>query len=322
MKKVFGLIVLLIILGILAKGFWSSQLGPVGTSKESKDIVISKGQSLSQIADQLKKSGIIKSSWMFQMYVRQKGLGNKLQAGLFKVSPSMDSSEIIKVLTQGPEGIWVRLIEGWRVEEMAEEVEKQLNVDKKEFLKLAKEGYMFPDSYLFPRQASAEYVVSTLKNTFDQKFTKDLRSKIKAQGLTLDQGVILASIVEREGRSQEVRRMVASILLKRFKIEMGLNADATVQYILGYQEDENPPAGGWWKRHLTRDDLKVASPFNTYIHSGLPPKPIANPSLSSLQAVAEADSSTLYLYYYHDSKGNSHYGKTLEEHNANIANNP
>ena len=99
---------------------------------------------------------------------------------------------------------------------------------------------------------------------------------------------------------------------------MGLNADATIQYILGYQPNEK----SWWKRHLTRDDLKVPSPYNTYLYVGLPPTPICNPSLSSLTAVASADPSTPYLYYYHDSKGISHYGKTLDEHNQNVANYP
>lgn len=318
MKKITGLIVLIVLLGLIGAGFYSSQLGAVSSSKETKDIVISKGLGLSEIAKKLQSEGLIKSAFFFQIYVKNQGLGDKLQAGMFKLSPSMKVEEVIKVLTSGPEGVWVRLLEGWRVEEMAEEVNEQLSLDKKEFIKLSKEGYMFPDSYLFPREATVEYVVSTLKNTFESKFDSNLRAKIKAQGLTESEGVILASIVEREGRSQEVRRMIASILLKRLKINMGLNADATIQYALGYQPSEK----SWWKKRIFYEDLKVESKYNTYIHAGLPPTPIANPSLSSLKAVAEADSSTPYLYYYHDSKGNSHYGKTLDEHNANVASNP
>ena len=99
---------------------------------------------------------------------------------------------------------------------------------------------------------------------------------------------------------------------------MGLNADATLQYALGYQEKEK----SWWKRHLSSEDKKVDSPYNTYLYRDLPPAPICNPSSSSLIAVANADLDTPYLYYYHDSKGNSHYAKTLEEHNQNVANNP
>ena len=157
-----------------------------------------------------------------------------------------------------------------------------------------------------------------MRKTFDSRFTDTLRSQIRSKGLTQDQGVILASIVEREGRSEEVKRMIASILLKRFKIGMGLNVDATVQYALGYQPQEK----SWWKRNLSKDDLQIDSIYNTYLHAGLPPTPISNPGLSSLQAVANADPSILYLYYYHDSKGNSYYAKTLEEHNQNVANHP
>ena len=124
--------------------------------------------------------------------------------------------------------------------------------------------------------------------------------------------------MEREARSDQARTDVASILLKRFKIGMGLNADATIQYMLGYQKNEK----SWWKRNLTKDDKKVDSPYNTYLYRGLPPAPICDPGLSSLTAVANADSDTPYLYYYHDSEGNSYYTKTLEEHNQNVANYP
>ncbi len=177
---------------------------------------------------------------------------------------------------------------------------------------------MFPDTYLFPKEASVEYITDTLKKTFERRFTPELRVKIRSRGLTEAEGVILASIVEREARSDDARKMVASILLKRYKIGMGLNADATVQYALGFQKTEN----SWWKRNLNRDDLKVDSQYNTYLHSGFPPTPISNPGLSSLQAVANADPETPYLYYYHDSKGIPHYAKTLEEHNQNVANYP
>lgn len=317
-KKIIWLTILVVVLFFGLKFWFNFELSAVSSDKISKDIVIPKGQSLSQIANNLKQENLIKSSFAFQVMVRQKGLGSKIQAGFFRLSPSMSGSEIVKILTSGSEGVWVRLLEGWRAEEEAEEVNKQLKIDKEEFLKNAQEGYMFPDSYLIPREATVSYIIDTLKNTFDQRFSDDLRLKITKQGLTKKQGIILASIVEREARSAGARQMVASILLKRFKIGMGLNADATIQYALGYQKDEK----SWWKRHLSLEDLKINSPYNTYIHSGLPPAPISSPSLSSLTAVAEADSSTPYLYYYHDLEGNSYYGKTLEEHHANVVNHP
>ncbi|MCR4305779.1 MAG: endolytic transglycosylase MltG, partial [Candidatus Daviesbacteria bacterium] len=251
----------------------------------------------------------------FKIYIRQNNLTNKLQAGSYKLSPSMSTPEIVKALRTGSEDAWVTLIEGWRIEEIAEKLNSELRIQNSEFLKYAEEGYMFPDTYLFPKEATAGYIAETLRNTFDSRFTKELRSKIRSQGLTEAEGVTLASIVEREARSDEVRKQVASILLKRLKIDMPLNADATVQYALGFQQKEK----SWGKRNLTFEDLKFDSDYNTYLVVGLPPAPISNPSISSLKAVANADSSTPYLYYFHDSKGNSYYGKTLDEHNRNVA---
>jgi len=214
--------------------------------------------------------------------------------------------------------IKVTLIEGWRIEEMGEELNSKFKIQNSKFLEEAEEGYMFPDTYLFNPQTDVSDIIQIMRNNFDKKYDANLKSYIKNLGLTDKEGVILASIVEREARSDGVRRMVASILLKRLKIGMGLNADATIQYALGYQESEK----GWWKRHLTKTDLKIDSPYNTYLYRGLPPGPICNPSLSSLEAVAGADSSTPYLYYYHDSQGNSYYSRTLEEHNQNVAQYP
>lgn len=318
MKKLIGYILLIVVISFLAKGWWDSQFESVLKDETTQVFVIDKGAGVTEIARDLKKENLIKSEFAFKVYVKQNNLIDKLQAGSYKLSPSMSVKELIKTLQTGSEDRWVTLIEGWRLEEMAEELNGKLKIENGQFIKIAKEGYMFPDTYLFPKQASASYIADTLRKTFDSKYTQDLRTKIRTKGLTEAQGVILASIVEREGRSDKVRTEVASILLKRFKIGMGLNVDAAIQYALGYQKDEK----SWWKRHLSLDDLKIDSPYNTYIHQGLPPTPICNPSRSSLTAVANADASTPYLYYYHDLKGNSYYAKTLEEHNENVANNP
>jgi UPF0755 protein len=315
MKKIVGLLIILILAFFLTKGWWESQFSPVSEDKTTKVFVIAKGAGVSEIAKRLKEESLIKSELAFKIYVRQNNLTNKLQAGSYKLSPSMSTPEVIRALQTGSEDTWITLIEGWRVEEIAAKLNQELKINQKEFLGKAEEGYMFPDTYLFPKEATAGYIAETLRNTFDTRFTPELRSKIRAQGLTEAEGVILASIVEREARSDSVRKAVASILLRRYKIGMALNADATVQYALGFQAKEK----SWWKRNLTFDDLKVESTYNTYLYAGLPPAPISNPSLSSLKAVANADSSTPFLYYFHDSKGNSYYARTLDEHNRNVA---
>ncbi len=315
MKRFITIIIFIIIITFFAKSWWEGQFAPVSANKDTQVFIIAKGAGVSEIARGLKADNLIKSKLAFKIYVRQNNLTNKLQAGSYKLSSSMSTPEIIRTLQTGSEDIWITLIEGWRVEEIAAEINSKFQIPNSKFLELTEEGYMFPDTYLFPKEATAGYIAETLRDTFDSRFTPELRSKIRSQGLTEAEGVILASIVEREARSDEVRQMVASILLKRLKIDMPLNADATVQYALGFQEKEK----SWWKRNLTFDDLKVDSLYNTYLHTGLPPAPISNPSVSSLKAVANADSSTSYLYYFHDSKGNSYYAKTLDEHNRNVS---
>lgn len=319
-KLVIPLIVLLIVVFFGARGWWSSNFSPVSSDKSTKSFIVAKGQSVSEIAENLKEENLIKSPFFFKLHLKQTGLDSKLQEGTFKLSPSQSSQEIAKTLTQAANDAWVTLLEGWRVEEIAEELNGKLKIDNGEFIKKAKrhEGYLFPDTYLFPKEMTIDGIIQTLKLNFDKKYTDEIKNKIKAKGLTPQEGVILASIVEREARSDKARTEIAGILLKRLDIDMGLNVDASLQYILGYQESEK----SWWKRHLTSKDKEVESPYNTYKYRGLPPAPIANPSLSSLNAIANANPKTPYLYYYHDSKGNSYYGRTLDEHNENVANNP
>jgi UPF0755 protein len=157
-------------------------------------------------------------------------------------------------------------------------------------------------------------VLSIINNNFKNKFNEDLHSQAVNKKLTEKEVLILASLVEREARQPATRQKVASILLKRYLEGMPLQVDATVQYVLGYQ----PAEKSWWKKELTFDDLKIASPYNTYVNEGLPPGPICNPSLSSIEAVINADPNTPYWYYLTDKNGVMHYAVTLEEHQNNI----
>lgn len=313
-KKIVWLLVLIVIIFFSLKFWWNTQLLAVSSDQTSIVFVVDKGESFSQVVSDLKKAKLIKSTYVFNILAKQSNLISKVQAGTFRLSPSQTSREILKILTEQPLDNWVTLIEGWRVEEMAQKLGD-------EFLKYAKEGYMFPDTYLFPKDYTGEQIAKKLRDTFDLKYSLELKSKIKAQGLTESQGVILASLVEREGRSDEVRTKVAGIILKRFKMGMKLDIDATVQYAKDTQTIKSGKKLDKFWMPITRDNYTdIISPYNTYLNNGLPPTPICNPSLASLTAVANADSSTPYLYYFHDLAGNSYYGKTLEEHNANVVN--
>ncbi len=318
------IVYLVFLLALLAiGGFWyiDNLKSPVNSDTSAKAFVIQKGESMDSVANRLQDEGLIRSSFIFKYLLKQTGVETKIAAGDYKLSPSMSVEEIITSMNKGVIDKWVTFLEGWRVEEMALKLEKELGVKSSEFLKYSKEGYMFPDTYLVNKDMTAADITSLLKNTFNQKYSQDLRLKIKDFGLTEEQGVIMASLVEREARSDEVRTQVAGIILKRLKIGMKLDIDATVRYAKDSQIIKSGKLPDqFWGAISASDYTDVKSSYNTYLNNGLPPAPICNPSLSSLKAVANASSNTPYLYYYHDSQGNTYYASTLEGHNQNVAN--
>lgn len=274
--------------------------------------VIKQGETLNTIVNNLADKDLIRNKIVFYLIIKQLGIERKIQAGDFRLSANMSATEVAKNLTHGTLDVWVTLIEGTRKEEMAQIISKNLDIPEIEFIKLADEGYLFPDTYLVPRTASAESVLAIIKN--NNKFSQELHNLANYKKLSEKQVIILASLVEREARQPETRQKVASIILKRYLADWPLDLDATVQYALGYQVEEK----NWWKKELTEDDLKIDSPYNTYKNKGLPPEPICNPSLSSIKAVINADENTPYWYYLTDKNGVMRYAITLKEHNNNV----
>lgn len=297
--------------------WWYSAVKPVSSDSFLKDFLIVKGSSASQIGNKLEREGFIKSALAFKIYVQVTGKAKRILAGEYRLSPSHSLFKVVGELTRGPVEIWVTIPEGLRREEVVERFIKGLEKKetetpafRKEFLEVSdgQEGFLFPDTYLFPKDSAASGVVNKMRSTFDIK-TAELNEGIKASELTLREIVILASIIERETRTENERPIVAGVLINRLNIGMGLQADATVQYAVA-------TSSNWWPV-LTRDDLATNSPFNTYRFRGLPPAPIANSGLSSLSAAVFPEE-TDFLYYLHDSKGQAHYAETLAEHNENI----
>ena len=226
----------------------------------------------------------------------------------------MKAGVIAKNLTHGTLDVWITVIEGLRKEEVAQILSETIQIETIPFIEQAREGYLFPDTYLVPKDAPIEALLSIFTKNFQSKYTVQLQNKVKSLGLTEREGVIIASLVEKEAKFPEDKKKVAGILIKRFKEGWMMQLDATIQYALGYQKKEKT----WWKKDLTIDDIKVDSTYNTYKYVGLPPAPICNPGLDSFEAVANAQVNTPYWYYISDKKGNMHYGVTLEDHNANI----
>lgn len=295
--------------------WWNDSIGPVDDKDSAPVIfVIHSGDGVKAIAANLSSQRIIRSPMGFYLLVKILGMERQLQAGDFRLNRSMDAKTIAIELTHGILDLWVTTLEGWREEEVAAKVAKDLDIPEQEFLKYSREGYMFPDTYLIPRDATAAGIAKMFTDNFDKKVTPQMREDAKKTGLTFDQVITLASIVEREGRTAEDRPMIAGILYNRLKADMPLQVDASLQYILGYQAAEK----SWWKKALFDDDKKIKSPYNTYATTGLPPKPISNPGIESIKAAIYPKNSD-YLYYLHDTTGAVHYGKTISDHEANIA---
>ena len=313
--SIFILIILVLTTGL---GIYIySQFQPVNTKDTSvTQFVIPKGQAVSVIASRLKTENLIKNALAFRVLVKYQQLESQIQAGSFELTRSMSVKEIATSLTQGTNDLWVTIPEGWRVEEIAQMLTKQglSEFDSDEFIALAKseEGYLFPDTYLIPKLATHETIYQLLRNTFDKKITQGLSEEIAASKQSLTENLIMASIVEREARGDEQMRQVAGILWHRIDIGMALQTDATLQYAKGYSQTEK----SWWTTP-TSADRSVASPFNTYLNPGLPPRPICNPGLSAIKAVLDP-AATTNLFYLHDRTGEIHYAATLEEHDSNI----
>ncbi len=316
MKKLFVLLVLLIVVGFVSILMYREGAMAVNTSDTStQTFIIKKGEDLNSIAKNLENAGLIRNKLVFYLVVKQLGIERTIQAGNFRLSPSMDAHTLAQELTSGKVDTWVTVVEGLRKEEIAELLNEELGISKDDFLAEAEEGYLFPETYLIPMHASASAIVDMMRSTFDERYTSEMQEKANELGLSQKEVVILASIVEREAKTDVDRQKVASVLLRRLENDVGLYVDATNQYALGY----DPKSESWWKPYLTQDDLDLDTPYNTRMYKGLPPGPICSPSLSSLQAVVSGNPDTPYEYYISDKAGeNMYYAETLEGHEDNI----
>ncbi|MBL7078210.1 endolytic transglycosylase MltG [Candidatus Shapirobacteria bacterium] len=284
---------------------------------EEKIFVVNKGEGSGEIGIRLQKEGLIRHRYAFWAVVGLHHLSGKLQAGSFRLSPNMSLKEIGQTLTKGRLDQWVTIIEGVRQEEIAWQLGREMGIDIQEFLSASQdqEGFLFPDTYLFPQGAGARKVVSIMRDNFEKK-TKDLWPQAEKNKLSREQVLILASLVEREAKKDQDRALVAGILVKRWQSDWPLQIDAAVQYAKASQNCPVEKECRWWPV-VTKDDLKIISPYNTYENKDLPPAPICNPSLSSIEAVVNYQLSS-YWFYLSDRRSQIHFSQTLEEHQANI----
>lgn len=316
MSRVLTVIILsiaILIIGIFSYFYIESK--PVSTSQSNTMFVIKDGDSLVTISQKLKSDSLIRDRFSFLFYSYKLGLNKKIQAGTFRLSPSLSTQEIINKLSKG--GVadyWLKIIDGTRLEEIAQLFPSNAPFTSKDFItqSRSKEGSLFPDSYLIPQYYTAAQVLDVIQTNFDKKFAQ---AKEGATNTTMtDQQILtLASIIEREARTLGVKQGVAGVILNRIKIGMPLQSDTTIQYI---RDTLTKPAKYW--QDINASDISLVSPYNTYKNKGLPPTPICNPGYDSIYAAFHPTQSD-YIYYLTGTDGQMHYATTLAEHNSNIA---
>lgn len=270
-------------------------------------ITIKEGDTLSDVADKLKEQNVIRSPLWFESIVIMLNSEKGALSGDYFLGRKENIFSIARRIANGDFNlnlVKVVIPEGATVDEIASIFEKKFDFfDKEEFLNFTagKEGYLFPDTYFFLPNVKAKEVVRVLGNTFIEKLA-EVDENIRAFGKPIDEIINMASILEKEARDMEERRMIAGILWKRLEIGMPLQVDAVFNYVNGKNSFT-----------LTAEDLKEDHPYNTYINKGLPPTPISNPGLDSINAAINPIESD-YLYFLSDKSGNMHYSKTFEEH--------
>jgi UPF0755 protein len=295
-------------------------------------VTVKKGQSARAIGEDLEKKGVIRSHRLFEVLVGVTGVQNSLEAGDYEFDKGMPAIEVVHRMAEGKTASREVLVpEGRRAEEVGEILEKAGVVSKQDFLNaLVKsqynepfldqvkasslDGYLFPATYQFFRAANADQVVDAMLMAFQRNVADKVQ--LEGQELTLDEVVTLASIVEREAATASERPLIAGVFLNRLRLGIALQADPTVQYAVAKNAD-SVRQYGYWKKGLTLDDLKMDSPYNTYIHPGLPPGPIANPGLDSIEAVVRP-ARTNYLFFVARDDGTHVFAETLEEHLRNV----
>lgn len=332
MKLSIGKIILIILVGlILLSGFfyfyYQMAVGRKNYDGQGQaEFIITPGQRVYEIAENLKKDHLINSASAFKIYVKLNNLGAKLQAGYYHLPRNLSIKELVDILQHGKFDLKLTFPEGWRREEMAYNAAKQLGRESfyADFMNESKglEGFLLPETYIVPRDVTAKELVRVMRETFDRKYSEIFRSLGPHKSFTKEEIIILASVIEREAKRDEDRPVIAGIFIKRLKNGWPLEADATVQYALASRVLPSLSFSkltnfDFWPKEITLEGLKYDSAYNTRLHKGLPAAPICNPGALSIEAVFKAVE-TPYWYYLTGSDGVTRYASTLDEHNRNI----
>jgi UPF0755 protein len=316
-----------LIVAIILAWFFHNLLSPLDKKGAAKIIPISRGTALLEIAGQLRQERIISASGerAFVAAAVLRGWRSRLQPGRYYLAPSQSPWEILKILVAGKVyTTWLTVPEGYTLNQIGEKLEENRLGARNEFMALCAqpakyhhafpipgaslEGYLFPDSYQIDGRQGAADIIQKMLDRFDEVVWRGLfKAQPRIGNRSLGEIITLASLVEGEARRPEERPLIAGVLLNRLKIGMRLECDATVQYALGQR-----------KERLSFEDLKVNSPYNTYLRAGLPPGPINNPGRASVAAALHPEANP-YLFYVARRDGSHIFSRTYAEHLAAIA---
>lgn len=258
-------------------------------------------------AQSLKEAGVIRSSFVFHVFVKVFGGERSLKAGDYLINEPMNVVSLARRMVRGEYGFVPRKVtfpEGTSVQEMADILSRELiSFDKEAFIAKAtsEEGYLFPDTYLFMPTATSGEIIAKMSLAFEERL-KEINQSIAAFNKPLKEIITMASILEEEGNDEKSRRVISGILWKRIDMGMPLQVDAPFVYLIDKGSAD-----------LTKADLKLDSPYNTYKYKGLPQGPITNPGLDAILAAVTPERSP-YVYFLTDNDGVMHYSKTYEEH--------
>ncbi|MDD2234779.1 MAG: endolytic transglycosylase MltG [Desulfitobacteriaceae bacterium] len=320
-----GLIIFLLF--IVSLGSWWQWVNiPCSATGKTEQISIEPGSTLHLVAKELEQRKLIRSASAFSLMARTSGQNFRLLPGEYHISATMSPESILYKLRQGPDvqPNRVTIPEGYTSEQIVNLLVQKSLGTKESFIEVIVneyfpysflnstpagihrlEGFLFPDTYYFNQGDNARQIINTMLERFNCELTPETKKQLDNLRISVQEWVIMGSLVEREAEKEVDRSLIASVFFNRLKKDMPLQSCATIQFILGTP-----------KAKLVNSDLQIFSPYNTYIHKGLPPGPIASPGHASLQAVIQ-HVQTDYLYFLAKDDGYHVFAKTFEEHLSN-----
>jgi UPF0755 protein len=307
---------------------------PISDNPASVTFIVEVGETAVSISARLEELELINDATLFRRFLQYNGLDASLEAGEYQLRRNMAMREIAEALQHSRmQEVLITIPEGWRAEQVADLLTAENIMDGSIFLAAVRqgvaidhplladrpagtgfEGYLFPDTYRLPAQATPEDLLTRMLDTMQARLPIGWEAMGSAQGLTFYEVLTVAAIVEREAVVPEERPTIASVYLNRLQQGMYLQADPTVQYAMGYQ----PDTGQWWKTPVSLEEYEnVNSPYNTYLYPDLPPGPICSPGISSILAVLQP-TQTPYLFFLARGDGSHVFAETFEEHERNV----